>query len=364
VAAALACGVVALMVSGMGRMFLESVPAFTTRKPGERDLLRLISGFVAGMALGLSRTVWRVAVVAEIWALTVFLFAAMLCLLMRWMVGPERRRFLYASILMFGLLLTSNQELVSLIPALLVCVLLGDRALGRDLSLPIAFLAVSGWVASRFGSSPWFGAYAAGNIGLLAAFSLVGIAAAVTVVRTRRFGSEWRSAGLCGVALLLGLGCYFYLPLASMTNPPVNWGYARTVEGFLHTVTRGQYERYAPTSELGRFILQLGTLVKESWTGLGWPYYLFIALPFGFLWRAERRARNWLLGSAAVFICVGPLLVELLNPSNDRGSVDYIRPFFAPMYVVLALWTGLGLIAFGSLVAERRNQPQPDMTPV
>jgi len=94
-AAAFACGLVALMVSRAGAMLLENTPAFTARKPAEQHLLRGVCGFVAGMALGLSRSVWSVAVLAETWAVSLLLYTALLCLLMRWTGRPERRRFLY-----------------------------------------------------------------------------------------------------------------------------------------------------------------------------------------------------------------------------------------------------------------------------
>lgn len=49
------------------------------------------------------------------------------------------------------------------------------------------------------------------------------------------------------VHALLGLGlfglCFFlFLPIASEQNPPMNWGYPRTFDGFKHTITRGSYE--------------------------------------------------------------------------------------------------------------------------
>jgi hypothetical protein len=91
VAAALACGLVAFMVSQSGTLLLETTPAITNRKLAEQQMLRVVCGFVAGMALGLSRTVWRMAVVAEIWAVTVFLFATMLILLLRRTGGCARR---------------------------------------------------------------------------------------------------------------------------------------------------------------------------------------------------------------------------------------------------------------------------------
>ena len=46
VATALACGLVALMVSRSGAMLLENTPAFTCRSTTEQHLLRSVCGFV------------------------------------------------------------------------------------------------------------------------------------------------------------------------------------------------------------------------------------------------------------------------------------------------------------------------------
>jgi hypothetical protein len=364
VAAALACGLVALMVSRAGTLLLETTPAFTNRKLAEQQMLRVVCGFVAGMVLGLSRTVWRMAVVAETWALSVLLFAIVLCLLLRWTGRPERRRFLYGAFFVFGLLLTGNQELFVMTPALLLVVLLSDQELGRDLSVVISLLVLADWAVSVVGLYYWLGSDMLRSAGLLVAFLLVGVAAVVAIVRTRRFGSEWRSVSLCGILFLLGLGFYLYLPFASMTNPPMNWGYARTEEGFFHLITRGQYERWHPTGELDRFIGQLWIVAKETGEGFGWPYFVFGALPFGLLRRTGGCARRWLLGLAATFICVGPLMVGLLNPSEDQ-IIDrvVIAPLFSAMYVILALFTGLGLMVVGCMIAKIQTQPQPDAKP-
>ena len=63
---------------------------------------------------------------------------------------------------------------------------------------------------------------------------------------------------------LLGASFYLYMPLASMTNPPLNWGYPRTWDGFLHALSRGQYEGTHPTSSLSRFTDQMGILLSGA----------------------------------------------------------------------------------------------------
>jgi len=48
---------------------------------------------------------------------------------------------------------------------------------------------------------------------------------------------------------------YFYMPITSMTNPPLNWGYPRTETGFWHAFTRGQYDKTTPVNPFsGRFL--------------------------------------------------------------------------------------------------------------
>jgi hypothetical protein len=357
-ATALAAGLVALMVSRSGAMLLENTPAFTARKPAEQHLLRGVCGLVAGMALGLSRFVWGMALRAETWAVSVLLYTALLCLLLRWTAKPERRGFLYAAAFVYGLLLTGNQELFVMLPAILAVALVNDRELGRDLSLLTSLLAVVAWALGVAGVWRWPVSAMLRGPGLLVAFVLVGAGGVTVTVKTRRVGSGWMPLGVCAGLFVLGLGWYLCLPFASMTNPPVNWAYARMPEGFFHQITRGQFEPWHPTDQWGRLIEQLWILGKEMGMGFGWLYLPFPLLPLGLMRRTGRCARNWLLGLAAALLCVGPLLMTLLNPpSADLASTDLIGPYFGPMDVVLALWTGLGLMVAGSRATKVRAAP-------
>jgi hypothetical protein len=351
-AAALACGLTALMVSRGGTLLLENNPAFGCRKQAERNLLRVVCGCVAGLALGMCEAIWRQVALLNIWALSTVLFAAMLSLLMRWTAAPRRKGFLYAAISVFGVLLTNSQSWLAIAPGVVLWVMLGDPELGRELFLGASVLAVIGFTT---GLLPFFASFGYRNLPLLIAFAPAAIWAVVTGVKTRRFGSEWKPALACGVLFLAGLGPYLYPPLASMSNPPLNWAYPRTVEGFYHLVTRGQYDRLDPTHDLGQFMTQLGVFAQEIGRQFGWLYLIFIPLPFCFLRRARRGARHWMLGLTAIFVCTGPVLVAMLNPTRDRTTQQLIEPYFSAMYVVLAVWTGLGLMTVGTIVAKTQR---------
>jgi glucose uptake protein GlcU len=88
--------------------------------------------------------------------------------------------------------------------------------------------------------------------GLFVLFNLFGLAAIAAFVYmiklARHTSNEWLFSLVCGAAWALGAAFYVWMPLASMSNPPLNWGYPRTVTGFFHAFTRGQYERIHPTS--------------------------------------------------------------------------------------------------------------------
>ncbi len=63
----------------------------------------------------------------------------------------------------------------------------------------------------------------------------------ILLVLVRRKLTEWRQGLLILVAVFLGLLPYAYMPLASSTNPPMNWSYCSTPEGFFYAINRSQY---------------------------------------------------------------------------------------------------------------------------
>jgi tetratricopeptide (TPR) repeat protein len=74
-----------------------------------------------------------------------------------------------------------------------------------------------------------------------------------------------RSVSLTMLFAEVGVSFYIYMPIVSdLLNPPMNWGYPRTWEGFKHAVTRGQYEKIAPSDVFNKkFIFQLGSYFTD-----------------------------------------------------------------------------------------------------
>ncbi|NLL82830.1 MAG: DUF2723 domain-containing protein [Lentisphaerae bacterium] len=113
----------------------------------------------------------------------------------------------------------------------------------------------------------------------------------------------------------LGVAFYAYMPLVSdLRNPPMNWGYPRTWEGFKHAITRGQYEKIAPS------VAQLNRQLGSYFIDLRIQFTLLLA-PLGFLpfaaWRlrtpAWERRKTW-VSSMVLLVAAATVWFFSLRP--------------------------------------------------
>jgi tetratricopeptide (TPR) repeat protein len=119
--------------------------------------------------------------------------------------------------------------------------------------------------------------------------------------------------GVTAAAWLLGgLGLAFYgaMPLFSLANPPMNWGYPQTWSGFLHAVSRGQYEPIRPGAIFSlAYLDQLGVYLADLRRQFTLPLAAFGLLPFA-AWGVRRaglagQAQAYALFLAAAGIALG-----------------------------------------------------------
>ena len=169
------------------------------------------------------------------------------------------------------------------------------------------------------------------------------------------------ATGVTALCWVAGAMLNFYMPLASMTNPPMNWGYPRTIQGFTHVLTRGQYDKITPTDSLAKFLFdwngdrafdggQVGIFVTDVMDEFSLVYILIGLLPFAFLFRMQKRERAWLLGMGAVFLSLVTLLIVLLNPTGDQSNRHLNKVFFASAHLLVALGIGCGLALLAGLL--------------
>jgi tetratricopeptide (TPR) repeat protein len=203
--------------------------------------------------------------------------------------------------------------------------------------------------------------------GLVYLLPVVSLAAAIVFATfiKKKFASyrEWLITLGCGGSWLVGAAFYLYMPIAGATVPPMEWGYPRTLEGFIHALTRGQYEKIHPTSGTGNTAMEIihnffNTYLTQIWRymeglndELNILYLLLALVVFLFYLKMKRRERVWIIGMVAIFFCLGPFLVLLLNFPSDRQSLELNRVFLTSSHVIISMFIGFGLTLLATYLA-------------
>jgi hypothetical protein len=340
IAGAFACGLVALMVSRGARLLFGGHPALTHIEAHWQKSISIVTGAVAGTLLGFTGFVWSQAVIVEVYTLSLLSLTSMMACLFRWMYAPHQRRYLYLAWFLFGICLNNHQSLVVAALAVEVCVVFAAPRLGRDLLLGNVICYLAGLFAVGQG---WI---LQGNGPLLAVYNVIGLGSIAGMIwlafKTRGLGQQFVSALFCGAAFLGGAVFYLWMPITSMSNPPMNWAYPRTVAGFFHGLTRGQYESPHPVTNLFQYGEQLWYLGLSAADEFSLGYLAIGLLPLLLLRQLARRERGWLVGGLAFYLTLGPGLLLLLNPGTDRATQNLVRVFFGASHVMLAMSIGLG----------------------
>jgi tetratricopeptide (TPR) repeat protein len=355
-AAAMGCGLLALMVSRGSSMLIEGIEELKSISKQWENTICMVSGIVAGLLLGLGAYMWRESdVINRISLFGVPWLIAVILLLMRWGYAPHQRRYLYLAMLLYGWVATIHQSLLISAPGVEVLIALMLPRLGRDLFF---FNSVIYLVILCFMST--------GNIPALAAmtsiekdlFHVVGlgsvIATAWLYMKTRKILTEWPVALIMGLMWIAGVLVYLYEPLSGMTDPPMQWGYPRTVEGFFHALSRGQYNQAEGTNVFqnpAQFIFQLFYLLDGLSESFTWAYLFVGFIPFFFLKKMHQRERNWIIGLTAIYFCISVVLVILLNVNADRMTVELNKVFFTASHAIFAMLIGYGMTILAAYVA-------------
>ena len=357
-AGAISCGLLALMVSRGSGLFIEGIESFRGLTSRWENAICSICGVVAGLLFGLDAFMWRESVAANRIAVSSvpWLMLVLLCLL-RWVYAPQQHRFLYWALFLFGICFTAHQSLIVAAIGIEVLILARNSKLGRDVFLGngviytiynLALLCTGEDLIHNIGAKP----------GLRLIFNTVGLGSLLISVwlmlKTKRLLTEWKPVVIMGSLWLLGASFYFYLPISCMTNPPMQWCYPRTVDGFFHALSRGQYEQPNPTnvlSEPGRFVGQLSMLIGGLADSFTWVCLLAAVVPFIFIMKMQKREQAWLAGIAAIYLCLGVLLIILLNPTPERASADLVKVFFNASHTLIAALVGYGLALMSAYMA-------------
>jgi tetratricopeptide (TPR) repeat protein len=418
-AGALASGLLAMMVSRGSSMIIESIDDLKGFDRRWENAICVVSGFVSGLLIGFNGYMWSQAVIVEVYPLSVVSLMGVLICLLRWVYAPYQHRYLYGAFFLYGICVNNHQSLLVIAMGVEALVICADRKVGREMLFwnTLIFLAGAalkpealwgntpvrtiyviigvasaiGWVwlivvtkkraiefARDFAMLVVFGSVlgilggithratvfsSTGALTVLALAAIASTAGFVFLIReTKSMSKDWLVTLGCGGAWLFGAAFYLYMPIAGATVPPMEWGYPRTLDGFIHALTRGQYEHINPTFGEGSGLHWVATFLSRYLTQI-WRFleglddefnmlYLLIALVvFLFYLKMKRRERTWIIGMVSIFLCLGPFLVLLLNFPSDRQSLELNRVFLTSSHVIISMFVGFGLTLLATYMA-------------
>ena len=355
-ASAMGCGLLALMVSRGGSMLIEGIEDLKAVDRRWENAICIVSGVVAGTLLGFGGYMWKESVVIN--RISIFgvpWMLAMIALIMRWMYAPHQRWYLYFAMLIFGWIATIHQSLILCALGVQILIALVLPRLGRDLFAvnTIGYLIIC--IYRSKGTIPALNAMTITEQTIVHTVGVISIAAGVWLfVKTNKLFTEWKSVILMGVMWTLGVMVYLYEPVSCMTVPPMQWGYPRTVEGFFHALSRGQYgvgEATNPFDHPSQFVFELWYLAKGLSESFSWVYMFIGLLPFLFLKKMRPRERGWILGLTAIYLLLSVQLVIVLNVTADRSTSDLNKVFFTASHGVFAIMIGYGFTILAAYIA-------------
>ena len=204
-----------------------------------------------GLLYAFSFSMWSQATITEVYALHALLTGAYLTALYAWLRKPDSLGRLLFAFFLLALSFSNHQLTLSMPPLAFLAVLLVRRQMFWDLlvaSLITAMIAYFGFAILS---------QALPLLKTSIRFFYFGALCFVVLLAVRRMKIEWRLIAYLPFVVAFGLLPYAYMPLASSTNPPMNWAYTRTPEGFFFSFNRSQYDSplsQVSLSTLGRFL--------------------------------------------------------------------------------------------------------------
>jgi len=158
------------------------------------------------------------------------------------------------------------------------------------------------------------------------------------VILSLRKASHLRIA-LLGLAFMLGLGVYLFMPLRSAAHAPLDWGVTQRAENFIWSVTNQGFMEGKFTFPLEQVLRACGMLGELLWDRMGPIALTFAALGLALGWRIGQWRALW-LATLISLILSAVFLVNNLAPMFE-WTVFAIPSVV--LVLMLAIW-GLAIV--------------------
>lgn len=350
--------------------FFSLISLNASRWLGVKKLPATILSVASTMTFAWVTPVWSHAVVGKgLYALHVGLMMILLMLCYVWIRRPHWKNAFVWVVFLFCLGMSNHHTTLALALLPLLVILLLHAELFWEYAIYSLITASALYLGFAYLShlpDVW---KAAVRLGYTAWVALI-----LLVLIQRRL-TEWRQGLLLVVAVLVGLSPYAYMPFASSTNPPMNWSYTSTPEGFFYAINRSQYWGTMADKLQGTVGRLMGVPPAEkqkgpkspdeeselqAFTGFCKVYWrvmvqnvspipiALVLLAFALFWRLPREQRIWFY-LLVIGFCLSAFLETIMSPNGyDNAGWDmqyqYVSLGYA-FFLMLASFGGAMLFA-------------------
>ncbi len=366
----------ALAVALMAGVLVNLLKWFLGDLPGRLALIAPLTGTAFALLLAFSVPMWSQAVIAEVYGLHVLLIAVYLALLYGWVRHPSHDRLLLGAFFVLALAVSNHHLSLTLAPLPFLLVLLLRRRALPDWIFASVLTALLFYLG--------FAILSEDQIVLKTAirFFWIVVGGGVVFVVWRRGRIRWRLTAFLPFSVGLGLLPYAYMPLASATNPPMNWSYTRDPAGFFYSINRSQYTgtlsdqslrtlgKLAGTAsalkkgpEAPRRLLTSKWSELKMWVGFFWQQLARAFTPFSvigyfasilFILRCSLPKRTWIYTLHMAFVLAAFLLPAMEGAPIDKAGWWLQMPWHGYTFLIYALLSGLGIGLLIEFLARRR----------
>lgn len=424
----LAVGTFCLLMIHSARWLMRGIRGTT---PAMIDRLAPIGAAVGSLSLAFSDVMWSQSVIAEVYTLNALFLALTVWSFYWWMLHPGKLFWLAATAFLLALGLSNHHTLLFIFPAFFLGVWIVRREIfwsfvagvtlvsssvlayfaGLAKKAPDTLLGMpggdaAGWLfalaivaglgmlifrprderrcwlafcAALFVLTPLLGVYCglSGDAALVETAQRVCFVALLAVAGMAvvfEFRLHWKLIGTLFVAVWLGLAIYAYMPFASSTNPPMNWGFASEKTGFFHAINRGQYANNMATTIKQHLAPLVGVSTPKPaddplkakmgfWQKLsGYASIYVSSLEANFTWAVifvamcsllyaghfSPKGGQWMWVTLGFFLLMSILQMFIMEVNFDEQSQWVNKTFFLQSQCIFAMWVAYGA-TFGLL---------------
>ncbi|MFZ5805785.1 MAG: protein O-mannosyl-transferase family [Verrucomicrobiota bacterium] len=334
-----------------------------------------------GLAFALSVPMWTQCVIAEVYSLHALLVMLFVCALYRWIRQPEANMPFVIMMFFYALAWSNHHLILSLTPVPLILLVLLRQNQVWEFILYLMLVGALGYLGFAFLADDPLTPHMDDPATLHAAirFLLCILVTLGIFFWYQRKLPHWKYGALLILVMGLGFLPYGYMPLASSTNPPMNWGYAKEKAGFFWSINRSQYQgslsvqlintvgkftgaapeipkafsQKKPRLEsLRMFAATYWSKIVESYNFAGLACFAFAFL---LILRVNFWRRAWILTMFMLFILAAFFEPFFNQPWLDNQGWMLQMPYHAYSFEMFALVAGLGAAGATWFILKKWN---------